>query len=461
MKSTLIELPPALLETTEDPFVDLEFIDELEIEPQVRDRLFKPGSKFGSYSVIGFIAAGGMGEVYAAERIMEDGRRLGPVALKVMAPDYRDDWMVSQRFKREAKISRSIRSVHVPRVFEFGETDDGHLFLVMELLKGEELFDRLCQRYSLTEIEVAGMSLEILEGLKSIHEHGFVHRDLKPENIYFHQLGGGEEVIKVLDFGIAKIASEESDPYLSVVGRIYGTPEYIAPEQGLNPEVDQRADLYSVGIIMYECLTGSLPFEGDTPYVTILAHQTEEIPRLPSSVDPELAAIVYKALAKDPDDRFQSTSEMISLLQYWIVENEDDGLGVSLRDSGDLEVPHTRPVAVTPMPKRPRTKRQVVKTGQQDLSEFQSEDSKVRKAASQKRPSSGDELPPVQIFSRPSDTRTPTGERIAPAAAKISREITKEQQRVDIKVEKKSMVPTIVTGVAILLIVVAIVWSFI
>ena len=475
MKSTLIELPPILLESNDD-IVELEFLDELEVEPDRRSRLFKPGSKFGAYDVIGFIAAGGMGEVYAAERVMPDGQRLGPVALKVMAPDYRDDHMVSQRFRREAKISRAIRSTHVPLVFEFGETDDRHLFLVMELLKGEELFDRLCQRYSLTEIEVARVALAVLEGLTAIHAHGFVHRDLKPENIYFHQLGGGEEVVKILDFGIAKIATEESDPYLSVVGRIYGTPEYIAPEQGLNPEVDQRADLYSVGVIMYECLTGSLPFEGETPYVTILAHQTEEVPPLPSTIDPELAEIVYKALAKDPDDRFQSAAEMADLVRYWILDREEDELGVSLRDSSDLIVPDTgvvRTEHLTPAPlERHRRKRQVVKTGEADLSQFSDKTTrkKIESEPGDLDADISENLPPVQIFSKPKRAGASSDELQAVADEEeietIRNATTAEHdvsafETMESSRDRPAMIPALVTGVAVLLVVAAIAWSFV
>ena len=376
MKSTLIELPP-FFDEEKNPTEDLDFIDELDVEPKLRERLLKPGEKFGDYNIIGFLAAGGMGEVYAAERIMPNGSKSDPLALKVMAPSYQDDWMISERFKREAKISNSVRSVHVPRVFEFGETDSGSLFLVMELLNGEELFDRLCVQYQFSEMAMATTFLQILEGLRKIHESGFVHRDLKPENIYFHQLGNGEEIVKILDFGIAKIENEKSDPLLSVVGRIYGTPEYISPEQGLNPDVDRRSDLYSIGVMMYECLAGFLPFEGETSYVTILKHQTEKPPPLPKTIDPKLARIVFKTLRKDVDKRYQSAADMIFELQNWVDEKKNDALGKACRDSSDyLKAPLKEPKIST------RHKRKMMNT---------------------------ENLPPVQIFSR-DDT---TGEMMA------------------------------------------------
>ena len=373
MKSTLIELPPYLSEADNCPTEDLDFIDELDVEPVRRERLLKPGGKFGEYTIIGFIAAGGMGEVYAADRIMPNGKRSDPVALKVMVPSYQDDWMISERFKREAKISRAVRSVHVPRVFEFGETSSGNLFIVMELLNGEELFDRLCVQYQFSEMVMATTFLQILEGLKKIHESGFVHRDLKPENIYFHQLGNGEEIVKILDFGIAKIADEKSDPLLSVVGRIYGTPEYISPEQGLNPDVDHRSDLYSIGVMMYECLSGVLPFEGESSYVTIIKHQTEKPPALPATLDKNLVKIVLKTLRKKADRRYQSADELIYDLQRWIDLKRNDRLG-SERESSDY-------LKATPSANRnqhrtsggTRHKRKMMKT---------------------------ENLPPMQIFSR-------------------------------------------------------------
>ncbi len=318
MKSTLIELPPQLGAEESFPTEDLDFISERDVEPVRRERLLKPGAKFGQYTIIGFVAAGGMGEVYAADRVLANGERSDPVALKVMVASLQDDWTITERFKREAKISRAVRSPHVPRVFEFGQTETGSLFIVMELLNGEELFDRLCVQFQLPEMAMAKTFLQILEGLKKIHHSGFVHRDLKPENIYFHQLGNGKEIVKILDFGIAKIATEKSDPLLSVVGRVYGTPEYISPEQGLNPDVDSRSDLYSIGVMMYECLAGFLPFEGESAYETIIKHQTEQPPRLPATLDQDLVKIVRKTLRKKADRRYQTAEALIHDLRKWV-----------------------------------------------------------------------------------------------------------------------------------------------
>lgn len=329
MKSTLVELPPELSELAEESveLSDTKTVEELAQKSQISDekvikRLLLPGASFGPYRILGFIAAGGMGEVYSAERLMPDGKRLGPVALKVIAPEYLDDWAIAQRFKREAQISRAIRSPHVTRVYEFGETKDKHAFLAMEMLSGEELFERMYKRRFSPETTVA-IILQVLAGLRAVHESGFIHRDLKPENIYFHHREADEEIIKLLDFGIAKRTGEQSDPYLSVVGKIYGTPEYIAPEQGLNPDVDERADLYSVGVILYELLAGKLPFEGETAYAIILAHQNQKPAPLPDTVDRVLARIVAKALEKRADDRYQSAGEFAADLRKWLHKGDD------------------------------------------------------------------------------------------------------------------------------------------
>ena len=276
---------------------------------------------------------------------MDDGRRLGPVALKVISPEYLNDWAIGARFKREAQISRAIRSPHVTRVYEFGETSDGFAFLAMELLQGEELFERMYLT-DYTPEQVVEIMLEILAGLKAVHDSGFIHRDLKPENIYFTRRDDfGSEIVKILDFGIAKRKDQKSDPYLSVVGKIYGTPEYIAPEQGLNPDVDHRADLYSAGVIFFELLAGYLPFDGESSYAIILAHQNQAPPPLADTVDAQLQAVVNKALAKKAEDRYQSAEDMSADLRAW--QHRNDGTAESfLPETGErarLQTPAPRP----------------------------------------------------------------------------------------------------------------------
>lgn len=355
MKSTLIELPPEAVTSEEDSFVEASSAEELaertDVGEEVLGRLFLPGRQLGPYRILGYVASGGMGDIYAAERMMEDGRRLGPVALKVIAPELRGDPQIEERFKREAAIGKSIRSRHVTRVYEFGESADGYLFLSMELLRGEELFDRVATLRKLDQRDVARIMFHVLQGLHVVHGSGFIHRDLKPENIFFARArDAATETVKILDFGIAKRTADPSDPFLSVVGKIYGTPEYIAPEQGLNPDVDERADLYSVGVMMHECLTGQLPFRGDTAYTTILKHQNDPPPPLPG-VSSGLAKIIFRALEKQPRDRYASAAEFAADLRDWYVRKYDDEFSNSLRDSANLRRPRLR-LATPTQPRR-------------------------------------------------------------------------------------------------------------
>lgn len=445
VKSTLVELPPELIELIEDSDVieDISSVDELVEFHDINDekvikRLLMPGAPFGPYKILKFVAAGGMGEVYAAERQMQDGRRLGPVALKVISPEYMDDWAISERFKREAQISRAIRSPHVTRVYEFGQTQEGHAFLAMEMLKGEELFDRMYTR-RMSQEESVEVVLEILAGLKAVHDAGFVHRDIKPENVYFNQRDG-LEMVKLLDFGIAKVKDQRSDPFLSVVGKIYGTPEYISPEQGLNPDVDERSDLYSVGVILYELLAGRLPFDGDSAYAIILAHQSQAPPAMGSSVDSKLTKIVMKALEKRPEDRYQSAAEFQDDLRKWLDFRRDDFMADSAHHGRfRQDTPHH--AKQTPMHGVPSP----------GLSE----------------PSESSEAPPVQIFSRPRRRHQPTPHvsTISPAP---QRETPKEAKPValsdpavvDPRDEKAhgSTAAKIITGVIIVLVLALVAW---
>ncbi|AWV87815.1 serine/threonine-protein kinase [Bradymonas sediminis] len=294
-----------------------EFVHKTNIsDQQVLDRVLLPGREFGPYRILGFVASGGMGEIYAATRANKDGVQSRPLALKVINPSHSGDWRIAERFKREASISQAIRSPNVIRVYEYGDRENKP-YLAMELLRGEELFERLCRVHTISLDVLTDLALQILQGLGDIHRSGFIHRDIKPENIFIAKQPGGREVAKILDFGIAKRRDERSDPLLSVVGQIYGTPEYLAPEQANHPDVDPRADLYSVGVMLYEAATGSLPFNGDTSYSVIAAHQNEPIPAMPSSIDPAFAEIVYRAMAKYPNDRFQSAQEMAQVLGRW------------------------------------------------------------------------------------------------------------------------------------------------
>jgi serine/threonine-protein kinase len=358
LSSTLIELPPESLRDLEDDRAGyIEAASEAELTQahklgaSVLGRVLYKGSRFGDYHILGFVAAGGMGEIYAAERIDPSGARRIPVALKLLQGN--DTATLLRQITREAEICRSVHSKHVIRIYEYGLAENGHCFMAMELLRGEELFDRM-RRYKMFPLrELGEICLQVLDGLRDIHRAGIVHRDIKPENSSLSRSKKWGDLAKLLDFGIARVMDQPDDPSMEVAGQIYGTPQYLAPEQGMSPEVDARADLYSLGIVMYECAAGCTPFERETPYVTMLAHQQDPVPLLPSTLDPEFCEIIYKALAKNPADRWQSAEEFIQILYRWLEETSwvDEVPGgdtpftgqPAARDSGQLTSPRATP----------------------------------------------------------------------------------------------------------------------
>jgi serine/threonine-protein kinase len=326
--SKLIELPPAALANDVDDqktsFLEASTAADLtqafDLSEDVLDRVLYKGDTFGPYKILGFIAAGGMGEIYAAERRSEDGSRRQPVALKVVKPNAADKAATMAQLEREAQICKAIHSRHVVRIYEYGVDRSGRCFMAMELLKGEELFDRMRERKVIPLRELAELGVQIMRGLYTIHRAGVVHRDIKPENVFLTRDPiTGNDLVKILDFGIARWKKDDAqNPLGSDANQIIGTPQYLAPEQSRTSKVDWRADIYSMGVILYECATGSPPFDRGNPYATMHAHQTEPVPSMPSTLDPEFCEIVYRALAKKPSERWQSADELRYALDNWL-----------------------------------------------------------------------------------------------------------------------------------------------
>lgn len=288
-------------------------------------RTLARGDFFGAYQILEFIAAGGMGEIYVAERLDDDGPRRKPIALKVLNAESAADDQLIRRLRYEAEFCSSVRSKHAIKIYEFNiEPERSIPYMAMEMLMGEELFERM-QRHRLFPLEeLADMAIDILRGLHDIHQAGIVHRDIKPENIFLAKDDEGLDLVKILDFGIAR-REGEPDPFGDMVGQVFGTPEYLAPEQSRSPDVTHLADIYSFGVVMYQCATGNLPFDEGTPYATMVAHQNSAIPPMPSVVDPEFCEIVYKAMAKNPDDRWQTAGQMAFALRKWLDAQHADG----------------------------------------------------------------------------------------------------------------------------------------
>lgn len=322
-KSTLISLPPKARTSAIQSIPRLlhepeELARQGLLDERILDRVLQKGEVFASYRILGFLAAGGMGEIYAAEYINHDGS--APVALKVLASEHSQDPTNIQGLRREADLCAQASSSHVVSIYEYGVDAQGRGFVAMELLRGEELYERMKTHNVFPLKSLAEMALQILSGLHSIHESGVIHCDLKPENIFLSR-EREQDRVKLLDFGIARhidASAPHSSAPASGPGQILGTPQYLSPEQTRGHVMDARSDIYSIGVVLYECAAGNPPFDKSTPYATILAHQTDPVPQLPSTLDHDFCDIIYKALAKRPEDRWQSAKVMHDVLDEWI-----------------------------------------------------------------------------------------------------------------------------------------------
>jgi serine/threonine-protein kinase len=267
----------------------------------------EPGTQLGPYQIVGPIGKGGMGEVYRA-----DDSRLGrSVAIKVLPADVSTDRERRVRFEREARAIAALNHPHICAIHDVGH-QDGVDFLVMELLDGESLADRLA-RGPLPFDEARGIALVVVETLGAVHERGLIHRDLKPANIFLTRHG-----VKLLDFGLARDAgpAETVDTRLTQQGLVVGTPRYLAPEQVRGQAVDHRSDLFAVGAVIYEMLTGRAAF--DAPSLVDILHAVayEEPPALaPGAAPPEFEHAVRQALAKDPAQRPATAAVLVQALK--------------------------------------------------------------------------------------------------------------------------------------------------
>ncbi len=272
------------------------------------------------YRVIRKIGEGGMGTVYEAMHEAIEKR----IALKVLHAEYSSSPEVLERFKQEAISASRIKHQNVIDVFDFGQLDDGACFIAMEYLDGMDLGDALQKRGAFPADDAIRIIVQICRALGLGHTRGVVHRDLKPENVFLQQTSEGDEVVKIVDFGIAQLKATD-DPAqsaqaprqrrLTKTGMIFGTPEYMAPEQARGQDVDQRSDIYAAGIILYELLTGAVPFLGESFLDVLNKHTMAQVPPMSEAnpgveVSRELQRVVYKALEKQPDDRFPTMKEL-------------------------------------------------------------------------------------------------------------------------------------------------------
>jgi serine/threonine-protein kinase len=254
----------------------------------------------GRYRIQRKLGAGGMADVYLAED-QELGRR---VAIKILNSRHGNDDQFIERFRREAKNAAALNHPNIVSIYDRGEAEDTY-YIAMEFLDGRTLKELIVSRGAAPVNVAIEYARQILSALRFAHRHGIVHRDIKPHNV----LVDSEGRVKVTDFGIARAGTSQ----MTETGSIVGTAQYLSPEQARGGEVDPRSDLYSLGVVLYELLTGKTPFEGETPVEIAMKHLSTT-PKPPSKlrpdVPPELDMVVLRALAKNPDDRYQSADEM-------------------------------------------------------------------------------------------------------------------------------------------------------
>ncbi len=279
----------------------------------------------GRYRVKDLLGEGGMGQVYLA--IHEAIEK--PVALKILRPEYSRKADIVTRFQQEAISASRIKHPNVLDVFDFGQTVGGCFFLAMEFLEGHDLSDELERLGRLDSARAVSITLQIAKALAAAHGAGVVHRDLKPENVFLQRTADDEEVVKIVDFGIAQLRTNEEAAAasqkrqrrrLTRTGMIFGTPEYMAPEQAAGKHADLRVDVYALGVMMYEMFTGAVPFTGDTFMAVLSSHLHDPVPPLKQvcpelQISAELEALIARALAKKPEDRFASMQDLAGALR--------------------------------------------------------------------------------------------------------------------------------------------------
>ena len=259
------------------------------------------------YEMRGLVGSGGMADVYLAHDEVLDR----DIALKLLKARYAEDEEFVERFRREAKSAAALTSPYIVPIFDRGETEDGTYYIAMEYLPGGTLKDRLRIRGALPPHTAVEVALQIAEALQAAHKRSVIHRDVKPDNVLY----ADSEHVKVVDFGIARAAEATT---ISHIGDILGSVKYMSPEQAAGEQVGPASDLYSLGVVLYEMLTGRVPFEVSSPE-DVPAKHTNEPPPHPTEANPEVSevmdAVVMRLLAKDPEDRYGSAAELIGELR--------------------------------------------------------------------------------------------------------------------------------------------------
>jgi serine/threonine protein kinase len=290
--------------------------DSLALQSEQSSLPIAPGQIIAErYQVGQVLGGGGMGVVCAGTHVL-----LGtPVAIKLIHSELKDDAEAVGRFVNEARTAAALKGEHVARVFDAGQLETGEPYLVMEQLEGIPLDQYLEGRGPLPQAEAIAIVLQVCEGLAEAHAAALVHRDIKPANLFLATRPDGHYSVKIIDFGIAKQLVRPDNPALTNPGKSLGSPWYMSPEQMLTPaSVDERADIWSIGVLLFELLTDRLPFDGETvPQVcaTVLAAAPPRPRDLRSDITPELEAIILRCLEKEPEQRFRGVNDLAQALR--------------------------------------------------------------------------------------------------------------------------------------------------
>lgn len=293
----------------------------------------------GRYVLDRLLGEGGMGVVYLGRHKSLDKR----VAVKILKRELAEDRDMLERFFNEARAASSIGSHHIVDIVDFGMLPDGAAYFVMEMLDGRSLGALMDELKILPSPRLVGIARQIAEGLQAAHAAGIVHRDLKPDNIMLVARANEPDFVKILDFGIAKVANAASR--LTRTGSVFGTPHYMSPEQAAGLAVDSRGDIYALGIILYEMACGKVPFDSDN-YMGILTQHMYKAPPPPrtlvvppNSVSPGLEAIILKCLTKKPEGRYQDMNALVADLDALAAGITPGAVGELMARSGNYNVP--------------------------------------------------------------------------------------------------------------------------
>ena len=324
------------------------------LKPRVREDPFLGVVLNGRFKIESKLGEGGFGAVYKGTQI-QSGRK---VALKLLHPEMTRDENLVARFRREGLVLCNLRDPHTITTYDFDATPDGTLYIAMELLEGKSLHQVFHSEAPIAWARVLKIVSQMCSSLGEAHRQNIVHRDLKPENIYLENRGGDPEFVKILDFGIAKVMRGDNSvdpqaPQLTATGQTLGTLEYMSPEQLMGKQLDGRSDVYALGVLMYELLTGRLPFPDAKGPAALITAQLKQTPKPPSSVHPQgeitggVDRIVLRALEKDKNHRFQDVGALAAACGECIASG---GAWGKADDSGPVRTGPAAPPPGAPAP---------------------------------------------------------------------------------------------------------------